>query len=63
MSSQRLRTVSLVCLIVAVLAGLAIPVVRGDNTQNIELLLAGVIVVCALAAGASIWVLRRREPE
>ena len=63
MSTQRLRTVVLGCVGVAVLDGLAIPVVRGENTQNIELFLAGVIVACALTAGAALVVLRRRDRE
>lgn len=63
MSSQRLRTLALGCVVVAVLAGMAIPAVRGEDTQNLELLLAGVIVMCALFAGAALVVLRRRERE
>lgn len=63
MSSQRLRTVALGCVIVAVLTGMAIPAVRGENTQNVELLMAGVIVACALVAGVSLVVLRRRDRD
>lgn len=63
MNTSRLRTVALVCMVVAVLAGMAIPAVRGEDTQTIELLLAGLIVVCALTAGASLVLIRRRERE
>lgn len=63
MSTQGLRRVVLGCVILAVLAGMAIPAIRGDDTQNIELFLAGVIVACALLAGAALVVLRRRDRD
>lgn len=63
MSSKRLRTVALGCVVLAVLTGMAIPAVRGENTMNIELLMGGLIVACALTAGAALVVLRRRERD
>lgn len=63
MSSQRLRTVALGCVVLAVLTGMAIPAVRGEDTMNIELLMGGLIVACALIAGAALVVLRRRERD